>query len=70
MIDKVMTDLQRQVDRLVSNTKALIVHLDDLESEVQFCVDYMDSHGLLDDHCFTFPDGKTVWATQTLMSEE
>lgn len=31
--------------------------------QVQFLVNFMDARGLLDDHCFTFPDGDTCWAT-------
>jgi len=40
-----------------------------LTSQIQFCIDYMDTCNLLDEHCFTFPDGETVWATQTLESD-
>lgn len=32
-------------------------YLKDLASKVSYLVDYMDALGLLDDHCFTFPDG-------------
>lgn len=35
----------------------------DLESQVQYLVDYMDSLGLLSEGCFSFPHGVTIWAT-------
>jgi hypothetical protein len=41
-------------------------HIRDLSAQVQFAVDYMNDHGLLEEGCFTFPDGVTVHATQTL----
>lgn len=37
-----------------------------LDAQVQFCVDYMNDCGILDDGCFTFPDGETVHASKTL----
>lgn len=30
--------------------------------KAQFLVDYMDKHGWLEEHCFTFPDGDTFHA--------
>lgn len=37
----------------------------DLAAKVQFLVDYMNSEGLLEEGCFTFPDGETWWATNS-----
>ncbi len=40
-----------------------------LDAQVQFCVDYMNEKGILEEGCFTFPDGETVHATQELAPE-
>lgn len=40
-----------------------------LDAQLHFLVDYMNDLGLLDDGCFTFPDGETVHATQTLTGD-
>lgn len=30
---------------------------------IQYMVDWADEYGLLEEHCFTFPEGTTWWAT-------
>ena len=35
----------------------------ELLAKVQYLVDYLEGRGLLEEHCFTFPDGDTWWAT-------
>lgn len=30
---------------------------------IQYLIDYLDGEGLLEEGCFTFPDGTTWWAT-------
>jgi hypothetical protein len=37
-----------------------------LEIQIQFMVDYMNDRGLLEEGCFTFPNGITIHATQIL----
>lgn len=37
----------------------------ELTSKVQFLVEWLDDRGLLEDHCFTFPDGD-VWKAQDI----
>ena len=53
------------VQKGIETTEArLLPHVEELADEVQFVVDYMDGRGnILDEHCFTFPDGHTVYAT-------
>lgn len=63
-VDSVISDLTIQVNRLVENTAAMVEQYNTVHNQVQFLVDYMDAHRLLDDHCFTFPDGETVYSTQ------
>lgn len=41
-----------------------------LEAQVQFSVDYMDARFLLEEHCFTFPDGETVYANVAIIEGE
>lgn len=36
---------------------------EELAAEVQHLVNAMDDRGLLEDHCYTFPNGDIVWAT-------
>lgn len=48
----------------------LIERVNTLDAQVQFCVDYMNERGILDDACLTFPDGETVWATRTIEASE
>ena len=38
-------------------------HIEEVCAQVQFAVDHMEKCNLLGEHCFTFPDGTTVWAT-------
>lgn len=35
-------------------------------AQLQFAVDYMNDCGILEEGCFTFPDGTTIHATQIL----
>ena len=35
-----------------------------LNAQIQFLVDFLNTSGLLADGCFTFPDGETVYATK------
>lgn len=37
--------------------------LKDLQDRIQYVIDYMNSNRLLEDGCFTFPDGVTYWAS-------
>lgn len=37
-----------------------------LQAQMQFVVDYMDEKGMLEEHCFTFPDGETIYASSVM----
>jgi hypothetical protein len=50
-------------DNLLNNA---INHIHNLEIQIQFMVDYMNDRGLLEEGCFTFPNGITIHATQIL----
>lgn len=39
--------------------------ISDLAAKVQFAVDFMHAQGLLEDGCFTFPDGDTWHAKRS-----
>ncbi len=36
---------------------------EDIETRLQFVIDALNESNQLADHCFTFPDGLTWWAT-------
>jgi hypothetical protein len=40
--------------------------IEQLRARVQFLIDWADKLGYLEDHCFTFPDGETWYASQEI----
>lgn len=58
--------IKETVERNGVSIDQAIERLNTLDAQVQFCVDLMDEKGILEEHCLTFPDGETVYATQTL----
>lgn len=47
----------------IMEAEALRHVVTELTGKIQLLVEWMDGRGLLDDHCFTFPDGD-VWKAQ------
>jgi hypothetical protein len=62
-LERGISDLMKEIAKLIETSSRLANRFDTLNNQVQFLVDYLDQLSLLDDHCFTFPDGETVYAT-------
>lgn len=73
-----MQKLERPINDILNNLQSVLNELSlaiaRLEQEynevgieasykIRYMVDYLDQQGLLEEHCFTFPDGDTWWAT-------